>query len=240
MENGPKLRITFNTRDEFALEWERNISKGGIFLKTDSPPAIRQRVSVVIEVLDFGATFELAGEAVHVSGQGVGVQLQPLPLDVAESIRDLLSAEAFPEKEEAESPTKTDETTYQAIQNMSRHEKLAFARKGGMDARAILLRDRDPKVVMSVLLNPRITVAEVIQLSSSQSLTLDMIKMIVNRAEWLSVESVCLNLVLNPKMPLPTALSLLNRLSEKNVRMLAKRPIKQAIKSAALKMVVKK
>lgn len=240
MADRPELKIVYNTRDEFAVEWEKNISKGGIFLKTDSPPGIRQHVSVIIEIRDMAATLDLAGEAVHVTPQGVGVQLQPLHPEVSESIRNLLSAEAPVKQEEADSNKKVDETIYQSIQNMSRHEKLAFARKGGMDARAILLRDRDPAVVMSILLNPRITVSEVIQLTASQSMTLDMIKMIVNRAEWMAVESICLNLVLNPKTPLPTALSLLNRLSERNVRMLAKRPIKQAIKSAALKIVVKK
>lgn len=240
MNNDRILRVTYNTRDEFVIEWGKNISKGGLFVRTDTPPGIRQPVSVVIEVLDSGARFELAGEAVHVANEGVGLQLQPLSPEVEESIRKLLSIETAPEQETADSSKKADESIYQNIQSMSRHEKLASARKGGMDTRAILMRDHDPAVVMNVLLNPRLTVAEVIQLTAMQSLTLDMIKMIVSRAEWLTVENVCLNLVLNPKTPLPTALSLLNRLSEKNVRMLAKRPIKQAIKTAALKIVLKR
>jgi Tfp pilus assembly protein PilZ len=236
----PELKISFDTRDEFEAEWEKNISKGGIFLKTDSSLQARQRVHVLIEILDSGANFELGGEAVHVTANGVGVQLDPMPDGILEAIQNLRSPKGKEDKSEEETSGESEASLYQNIQNMSRHEKLAFARKGGMDARAILMRDRDPQVIMNVMLNPRITISEIIQISGSQGLTLDMVKYIVKRADWLTNESVCLNIVLNPKTPLPTALSLLPRLSEKNIRAIAKRPIKQAIKSAAIKIITPK
>ena len=240
MDDTPELKISFNTRAEFDIEWEKNISKGGIFLKMDAPLRTRQRVYVIIEILDSDATFELGGEAVHVTDQGVGVQLDPIPDGVLGVIQSLRAPKAPDEKDEERASGETEASLYQSVQNMSRHEKLAFARKGGMDARAILMRDRDPQVIMNVMLNPRITISEIIQITTSQGLTLDMVKYIVKRADWLSNESVCLNIVLNPKTPLPTALSLLGRLPPKNIRAIAKKPIKQAIKSAALKIITPK
>jgi len=37
-----EIKISFNTLDEFKAEWEKNISKGGIFTKADPSPAARQ------------------------------------------------------------------------------------------------------------------------------------------------------------------------------------------------------
>ena len=240
-QNKREINVTFFTRDEFAQEWESNISKGGIFVKADPPPGVRERVTVVIEIQEGEKTLALPGEAVHVTPQGVGVQLEPLPKEVTGAIGKILSGEedAASQEKESNSP-RVDQSIYQAIQNMSRHEKAAEARKGNMDARNILIRDRDPHIVMNVLRNPRVSVSEIIQITKSQSLTLDMIKHISKQAEWVAVEDIRLNLILNPKTPVPLAMSLLKRLSDRNVRMLAKRPIKQQIKSAALKIVIDK
>ena len=235
-----KLKITFLTREELTEEWQKNISKGGIFLKADSPPAPRERVTVTIEVRDSSQRLELSGEAVHITPQGVGVQLDPLSKEATGAIEKLLAEEEPSAAGGKPSPQSADESIHHSIQNMNRYEKEALARKSGMEARNILIRDRNPSIVMSVLQNPRITVAEIIQITKSQGLTLDIIKHISKNPEWMASEDIRLNLVLNPKTPQPTALSLLKKLSDRNVRMLAKRPIKQQIKGAALKIVLER
>ena len=235
-DNLREITIAFPSRDEFASEWEKNISKGGIFIQVDPPPESREKVGVVIEIVDIDDRLELPGEAVHVSPQGVGIQLDPFPEDIKSKIDAILSGEkAAADKSEEDD---SNLSVHQRLAKMSRHEKAALARKGAMDERNILIRDRDPFIVQNVLQNPRITIPEMIQLTKSQSLTLDMIKHITRQTEWMAVEEVRLNIVLNPKTPLPTALGLLNKLSIKNIRSLAKRPIKQRIKSAALKIVI--
>ncbi len=239
-ENLRRLNVGFATHDEFAGEWQKNISKGGVFLNVDPPPDQRERVVVVIEIADIGSGLELHGEVVYVTPQGVGIQLDPLPLETTEAVEAILAGEAPPAKEEEQKTDEANLSLYQRIQQMSRHEKAAMARKGNMDARNILVRDRDPLIVTAVLQNPRISMAEIIQISKSQGLSLEMIKHITKQPDWMSNEDVRLNIVLNPKTPLPTALNLLKRLSDRNVRMIAKRPLKQQIKSAAVKLVIER
>lgn len=266
-----ELKISFANRDEFVKEWEKNITKGGIFVKSSSNPPPRSRVSVSVEMKFVDLSFEIEGEAVHVTPAGIGVQLDPIPDVIKEDIRKLLAGEAerpsateddefelaLEEDEESAPEVVSPETPAPAAEQktaesaeaakaeaekpgaMSRNEKMSQARKGGMDTRAVLMRDRDPQVLMNVLMNPRITIAEVIQISGSTSIKLDHVKYIVSRADWMATEAVCLNIVLNPKTPTPTAVSYLSKLSEKNLRMIAKRPLKQQVKAAALKMVVK-
>lgn len=235
-----EIKKKFESREEFAAEWEKNISKGGIFLKADQQPQSREKVTVSIEVPDAALNIELPGEAVHISPHGVGIQLDPLSDETRDTIKAALSGESEAEDDDGSEIKGSGEVTAQSIMSKSRSEKLGMGRRGGTQTRAVLLRDRDPQVVMNVLLNPRVTVAEVIQLTSSKALTLDMIKIIIKKPEWLAVGKICLNLVLHPKTPLPTALSLLDKLPEKDVRMLAKRPIRAQIKSAALKKIIPK
>lgn len=293
MGNIREIKVIYKSLQEFELEWEKNISKGGIFLKTDQTPASREKVVVVAEIAQMPYKFKFPGEAVHVSPQGVGVQLNPLSVEMKEQIKkiflpapakskDFIEMEldeedapivlvddesedegddewennlerkpdkskepdkSEPPKSEAADEPPTDpaqRTAWQRIQGLGRHEKAALARKGLIDERALLLRDRDPFVVLNVLQNPRITIPEIVQLTKSQNISLEMIKYIVRQPEWIAVEEVRMNLALNPKTPIPTVLSLLKKLSDGNLRSIAKRPIKQSVKSAALKLVLEK
>lgn len=247
----PKLKIAFGSSQEFAAEWEKNISKGGIFLQADPPPPVRQRVAVIIEIGEAGKNFWLDGETVYVTPQGVGVQLDPISQQIREDIERLLNAPEqkaqLPEvKAVEESNDSGDEeeagsgqNLHEEIKNLSRHDKMSLARKGGRSERSILLRDRDPQIVTNVLLNPRVGIGEVLAISKSNSITLDIIKRITGTSEWISNEDVRFNLALNPKTPLPVALGLLKRLSDKNIRKIAKRPLKQQIKAAAIRILSK-
>jgi len=260
-----EVEMSFSSVEEFEEEWKKNISKGGIFLKIDPPPAVREQLKVVLNIIAVRRKLALSGEAVHITSAGVGIHLDPLPKETASAIESILAKdeetepeialeltpEPEPKPEPAPPPTPageekdtppegTDPSLYRRIGNMTRAEKAAAARKGQMDTRNILIRDRDPFIVMSVLQNPGITIAEIIQITKSQGLTLDMIKHVSRQNDWMAIEDVRFNIVLNPKSPQPLVLSLLPKLSERNLRMLAKRPIKQAIKSAALKIILER
>lgn len=60
-----RLRVQFATEDEFQAEFYSNIANGGIFVATASPPELRSRVEVVIELVYRDASLTLPGEAVH-------------------------------------------------------------------------------------------------------------------------------------------------------------------------------
>jgi hypothetical protein len=84
-----RLRIRFEREEDFRLEFERNIAKGGVFVPGASGLELREVVAVEI-ALDFsGERRRLEAEVVHVA-PGAGVALQFLR--PADEVRGELSA----------------------------------------------------------------------------------------------------------------------------------------------------
>jgi uncharacterized protein (TIGR02266 family) len=75
------VRVKFQNKRQLKQTWIKDISKGGIFLRTQTPLAAFERVTVVLELPD-GEEVELLGTVVHVvrpeeagdGGAGMGVQ----------------------------------------------------------------------------------------------------------------------------------------------------------------------
>lgn len=75
-----KLSVRFRTASEFVQEHATNLSRGGIFIRTDDPPAVNSVVEVELHLPDGGPPVTSAGVVVHSqepnSGKvaGAGVQ----------------------------------------------------------------------------------------------------------------------------------------------------------------------
>ena len=82
-----RVELTVHDRNELRDVWMADISKGGLFVRTDAPPALREQVSVSLSTPDGVVT--LAAEVVHVQdkatadrvGAAPGVGLQFTDLD---------------------------------------------------------------------------------------------------------------------------------------------------------------
>jgi len=111
---------------------------------------------------------------------------------------------------------------YKLLQTANVAEKQKLARSGNQMLRNLLIRDRIKNVHVFVLMNPRITSEEVAEYSKLAGLSKDAIQMIAGNRVWSSSPQVVMNLVRNPATPPDLLPNLLRRLSQNQLRMLAK------------------
>ncbi len=149
-------------------------------------------------------------------------------------------AEAPPHAETEEETQKKLNMT-QRIMRMSVSEKIKLATLGNKEARTLLLRDSNKLVCMAAATSPRITDGEIIGLANSRTANADVLRYIYSNREFLRTYAIKIALVKNPKVPLPTALKMLQTLQEKDIKELARdRNVPQTIQSQATALIMKK
>lgn len=108
------------------------------------------------------------------------------------------------------------------LRTMSPMEKIRAALLGSAADRAVLVRDNNKTVAMAAIKCPRVRDNEVVAFSADRSLTNDVIRYIASRREWVKLYAVKVNLVMNPKTPMPRAMALLSALSRKDLAKVAR------------------
>ncbi|HEY8517940.1 MAG TPA: hypothetical protein VIS07_20710 [Candidatus Binatia bacterium] len=114
------------------------------------------------------------------------------------------------------------ESLFQRIRKMPVPKRVKLALTGNKEVRTILARDPVKLVQACVLRNPRITLEEALAMAKNRSLPGELLRIIADEKEWVRHYSVRLALVQNPKTPLQIALSLLNGVHERDMRLIAK------------------
>jgi len=132
------------------------------------------------------------------------------------------------------------QSLYGRILGMSVPEKIKLATVGNREARSILIRDANRVVAQAVLDSPRLTIDEVAGFAANKNLPAEIIGIIAGRKEFLKNYGVRLALVNNPKTPVPTALHLLETLSERDLKNISKnRNIPSVVKQAAVRALAR-
>ncbi len=148
------------------------------------------------------------------------------------------TAEPFDLEEEA---TEERLTLTQKILKMTVSEKIKLATLGNKAARSILLRDSNKLVQLAAVTSPRITEGEVIGLTNSRTLSDDVMRVILNNRDWMKNYQVKVNLVNNPKTPVPEALRLLQHLRVSDLKQLARnRNVSNVVRTQAKNLLQKK
>lgn len=144
------------------------------------------------------------------------------------------------EGEVEEIPEEKRVTLTQRILNMTVAEKIKLATLGNKEARTILLRDTNKLVAVAAVQSPRMTESEIVSLSNSRTVHEDVLRVIYTNREWLKLYQVKLNLVRNPKTPLPTALRFLPHVRPNDLRDVAKnKNVPHAIQTGARNLSLK-
>jgi hypothetical protein len=112
-------------------------------------------------------------------------------------------------------------TTLQEINNMGISERIKLALTGSKTHRMILVKDPNKMVALAVLESPKITVDEIIILVKNKSIASDIIGRVSRNREWIKNYSVIVELVQNPKTPVKNALSFINRLHNRDLKLLS-------------------
>lgn len=142
--------------------------------------------------------------------------------------------------EPAPEPAPADKEQPQVLSSLPIVERMKLAMKGTREQRAQLIRDSNRMVATAVLSSPKLTDSEVEAFTKMGNVSEDVLRTIGMNRGWLKNYGVILGLVKNPKTPPAVSMQLLNRLNEKDVKMLAvDRNVPEALRLIARKLMVK-
>jgi hypothetical protein len=118
---------------------------------------------------------------------------------------------------------KADErkSTLQQLGDMKFTDRLKAAVKGSKEMRAILIRDTNRMIAAAVLSSPKLSASEVEGFARMTSVSEDVLRVIGSSRSWTKNYGVIVALTKNAKTPIPMAISLMSRLAERDVAMLA-------------------
>jgi hypothetical protein len=145
-----------------------------------------------------------------------------------EPIADLL-AKAAEEPESDAPPLQLMETEqkdekklsiFSQILLMSVSEKVQLAFKGGKTERMILVRDHNKLVCGAVMRNPRMSEMEVESIAGMRNIEDEVLRLISMKREWISKYNIVVVLARNPKCPVGVVVSLINRLTLRDLKSL--------------------
>ncbi len=100
--------------------------------------------------------------------------------------------------------------------------RLSLARGASRGLRSILIRDHHPRVAVAVLTHNLLADSEVEQIAASRVVAEEVLDAISKSREWMRKYPIVVALARNPKTPPGLAVRLLNRLSVRDLRVLAR------------------
>ena len=171
----------------------------------------------------------------------------PLPKEKSKE-----EAEAEVESEEmaaerrllAQKPAVDDEgneitlTLTQRVMKLSTNQKIMLAIKGGKEERTLLIRESNRLIQVNVLRNGRITEGEVAYIANMRTVNEEVLRIISNSREWMKKYPITKSLVMNPRTPLPVAMTHFKRLFESDMKLLMKdRNVAELLRREAKRLV---
>ena len=216
-----KLARVFESEDELQEEHRTNLSMGALRLPTSESVPLHTSLEVTLRG-PFGGEVEVKATVVALLADGLALMVDGDPDD---RLRRLLAREE----------SRPGESAWDRMRSLTQMEKILLAVKADRTERALLLQDTDPRVLLSLLRNPRLTVEEVARVAKSPHLTFQIADVIMKTVQWMASLDVRLNLIHNPKTPVALALRILPSLPDQEVRAIARAGTSMQLKQAALR-----
>ena len=237
--------IEFESEPELRDEHRTNLSFGALRIPTNESVAIDTTLLVTLRGPWGGEAFVQAkvvaalpdGLALSFNGNGDEILSRLLertsdsPVRQSDPVQNDQTDDNEPEK--AQNP-------WDRLRGLSQIEKILLAAKADRSERAVLLQDSDPRVLLSILRNPRFTVDEVVRIAKASSLNYQIAEVIMSTGQWMGNLDVRLALIHNPKTPPAFALRILPMLPDIEVRAIARAGTNMALKQAALRRLQSK
>ncbi|HEV2718788.1 MAG TPA: hypothetical protein VG323_02120 [Thermoanaerobaculia bacterium] len=104
------------------------------------------------------------------------------------------------------------------IMLMTTKEKVQLAFRCGKTERAILVRDRNKLICSAVMRNPRMTESEIEGIATMRNIDDEVLRIIGTRRDWMAKAPIVNALVHNPKAPVGVVLTLINRLTLRDLK----------------------
>ena len=129
-------------------------------------------------------------------------------------------------------------TLTQRIARLRTNQKIILALKGGKEERTLLIREANRLVQVNVIRNGRITEGEVAYIAQMRTVNEEVLRIISNTREWMKKYTITKNLVMNPRTPLPIAMTHFKRLLESDMKLLMKdRNVPELLRREAKRLV---
>jgi hypothetical protein len=172
--------------------------------------------------------------AAAASSEGAAIaETPPADGDAAAGDED---EELDPELAEAKDQDGNRLSASQLLAKMGMMQKLKAAVKGTREMRSILIRDPNKMIAAAVLSSPKLTDAEVASFAKMQNVSEDVLRVIAANRSWTKSYTVILALTKNPKTPVAMSVNFLQRLTTKDVAMIAvDRNVSEALRINARK-----
>jgi hypothetical protein len=110
----------------------------------------------------------------------------------------------------------------QRVMKLSTNQKIMLAIKGGKEERTLLIREANRLIQVNVIRNGRITEGEVAYISQMRTVNEEVLRIISQSREWMKKYPITKALVMNPRTPLPVAMTHFKRLYESDMKLLVK------------------
>ena len=212
--------VEFESEDELRSEHRLNLSQGALLIATAETVPAQTKLTIALRGPS-GGEASLGAMAVAMLPTGIALAVEGYDEG---TLRQLL-----------EEPPDRNQNAWERVRALSQMEKLLLAVRAERSERAVLLQDNDPRVLLSLLRNPRITIDEVARMAKSSFITFQIADVIMKATQWTSSLDVRLALIHNPKTPPALALRILPTLPDADVRAIARAGTSMALKQAALK-----
>jgi hypothetical protein len=135
----------------------------------------------------------------------------------AESPAAMLEIPLTPEEQAAEEALRRT-PLFQRVVRMTVAEKIQTAVKGNAEERAILIRDPSRIVATTVLKSPKVSDKEVENFANLRNINDEVLRIIGNSREWTKSYPVAFALSRNPRTPTGISLTMLNRLTLRDLK----------------------
>jgi hypothetical protein len=130
------------------------------------------------------------------------------------------------------------EGVLQRVMRLNVGDKIQLAYRGTREERAILIRDTNRSVQEAVLSSPKITESEVEAIARMRNVGEDVLRQIAANRDWMKSYAVTAGLATNPKTPLGVSMSLLSRLTTRDLKTLqTDKNVPEALRRQAQKAV---
>jgi hypothetical protein len=133
----------------------------------------------------------------------------------------------------------TRKSVVQQLTDMSFTDRLKAAVKGSKEMRSILIRDPNKMIAASVLSSPKLSASEVEGFARMSNVSEDVLRIIGGTRAWTKNYGVIVALTKNSKTPIALSITLLARLADRDLAMLAvDRNVPEQVRIAARRKVV--
>lgn len=129
--------------------------------------------------------------------------------------------------------------TAERLSGLSIVERMKIALRGAREERAVLIRDHNRIVAAGVLSNPKLTESEVETFARMPNVSEDVLRAIGSTRVWTKNYGVVFALTRNPKTPLALSLAFVQRLHEKDLRLVTRDSnVPEPVRAAARRILV--